>query len=1008
MKTRFKLLLIFLFAITSAYAQEVNLSGTVTSAEDTLPLPGVNVLVKGTTRGTSTDFDGKYTLTANVGDVLEFSSLGLKTQTVTVGSQTIINIAMQADTESLDEIVVIGYGSQKKADLTGAITTVKAEEIEKTPNSNVMQSLQGKVPGLQIVSNGSPGDSPTVRVRGVNSFNAGNNPLYVVDGMFYDNIDFLDNSQIESVSVLKDVSSIAIFGQRGANGVIIIETKGGKFEQKPVFTYNGYTGVQVAQNVLKMANAEQFVTMAYESESAADIQYVENAIARFGRSRINPNLPDVNTDWYKEILRPASISSHSIGVAGGSESVTYGASTSYFAQEGILDMNNEYERFNINTNVDIKVSDRLRLGTNAIFSNATKYNPENGAWFQAYFAVPILPVFDFVNTEATTTPYSDARLLGYRDTQNPFPVMRYNDNQLKIRKMLTSIYAEYDIIPEKLTFKTSYYHDFSTISERNVRLPYYISGTSNRLPENTSIRRAELSVSNQIWDNTLTYNNNFRNHNFKLMAGSSYRDEQFNTFSATGNDVQGIALESSWYLNFADPASFADQVNGIGDRLYSLAYFGRLEYNYSDKYLLNATVRSEGDSRFPREIWKTTAQFGLGWVISEESFMQNNGVFDFLKLRGSWGELANGAIGGSAGSRTISQTTVDIGDELTNGIISSNNFTNLVREVLEETNVGISARLFDNRLSLEADYYIRDTKNLVLPVQQAIIGNSLLLNVGEMRNKGFEVAANWSQSLNDNWSFNIGANIATLDNSITKIDSPQGYVDTGSAEFRQRLIVGEPVNSFFGYEVVGVYQNATEVANDPIAVANGLVPGDLKYRDQNGDGLINAEDRTVIGNYLPTFTYGGNLGITYKNFDLTVAFLGQTGNEILNRKRGEVIFTNDTNIDADLAINRWHGEGTSNSYPSSSGRRRAWNQNMSTFFVEDGSFFRIQNVQLAYTIPSGSLLGKRMPETKITLTADRPFTSFSYNGFNPEVANGIDRQTYPVPAVYTVGINIKI
>ncbi|MGE5943937.1 MAG: SusC/RagA family TonB-linked outer membrane protein, partial [Flavobacteriales bacterium] len=892
MKAKINVLLFLLFSV-SGFTQNITVSGVVTSSEDNLPVPSANVIVKGTTRGVSTDFDGNYTIEVKTGDVLEFSYIGLKTQSITVGTQTVINVDLEVDAQSLNEVVVVGYGTQRKVDLTGAISTVKAEDIEKTPNSNVMQSLQGKVPGLQIVSNGAPGDSPTVRVRGVNSFNAGNNPLYVVDGMFYNNIDFLDNSQIETVSVLKDVSSIAIFGQRGANGVIIIETKGGKFEQKPEFTYNGYTGVQVAQNVLKMANAEQFVTMAYESQSPADIQYVENAIARFGRSRINPNLPDVNTDWYKEILRPATISSHSIGVAGGSESVTYSASGSYFSQEGIMDMNNEYERFNINSNIDIKVSDRFRIGTNAIFSNATKYNAENGAWFQAYFAVPVLPVYDYVNTAATTTPYSDARLLGYRDSQNPFPVMRYNDNQLKIRKVLTSIYAEYDLIPEKLTFKTSYYHDFSTISERNVRLPYYISGTSNRLPENTSIRRAEQSYSNQIWDNTLTFKDSFGDHNFTVLAGSSFRDEQESELIATGNDVQGIAIESSWYLNFANPASFANQVTGIGDRLYSLAYFGRLEYNYSDKYLLNATVRSEGDSRFPREIWKTTAQFGLGWVITKESFMQNNGVFDFLKLRASWGELANGALGGSAGSRTISQTTLDIGDELTNGIISSNNFTNLVREVLEEKNVGISARMFDNRLNLEADYYIRDTKNLVLPVQQAIIGNTLLLNVGEMRNKGFEVAANWSQTLSDNWSFNIGGNIATLDNSVTKIDSPQGYVDTGSAEFRQRLMIGEPVNSFFGYEVVGVYQNDTEVANDPIAVTNGLVPGDLRYRDQNNDDIINAEDRVVIGSYLPTFTYGGNLGISYKNFDLTVAFLGQTGNEILNRKRGEVIFTND-------------------------------------------------------------------------------------------------------------------
>ncbi|MFI0430186.1 SusC/RagA family TonB-linked outer membrane protein [Mariniflexile sp. HMF6888] len=1007
MKTKINLLLFFLFSV-SGFAQNLTVSGVITSSEDNMPLPGVNVIVKGTTRGVSTDFDGSYTIEVKTGEVLEFSSVGLKMVAVTISNQTRINVTMETDIASLDEVVVVGYGTQRKVDLTGAISTVKAEDIEKTPNSNVMQSLQGKVAGLQIVSSGSPGDSPTVRLRGVNSYSAGDNPLYVVDGMFYDNIDFLDNSQIETVSVLKDVSSIAIFGQRGVNGVIIIETKSGKFEQKPVFTYNGYTGYQIAQNVLKMANAEQFSTMAFESGSAADIQFVENAIARFGRSRINPNLPNVNTDWYKEVLRPATISSHSIGVAGGSESVTYSVSTNYFSQDGILDMKNEYERFNINSNIDVKVSDRFKIGTNAIFSNATKYNPENGAWFQAYFAVPILPVYDYVNTEATTTPYSDATFLGYRGSQNPFPVMRYNENQLKIRKMLTSIYAEYSIVPEKLAFKTSYYHDYSTISERNVRMPYYISGNSNREQPETSIRRAEETYSTQIWDNTLTYKEQFDNHNLTLLAGSSFRDEQVNKFNATGSDVQGIALESSWYLDFADPASFADNVNEIGDRLFSLAYFGRLEYNYSDKYLLNATVRSEGDSRFPKEIWKTTAQFGVGWVISKESFMQDNSIFDFLKLRGSWGELANGAIGGSAGARTISQVSVDIADLLTNGIVSTNNFTDLVREVLEETNVGISARMFDNRLSLETDYYIRDTKDLVVPVQQAIVGNTLLQNVGEMRNKGFEFAANWNQTLSDNWSFNIGTNFSTLDNKITKIDSDQGYFDTGSAEFRQRLIVGEPVNSFFGYEVAGVYQNDAEVANDPIATANGLVPGDLKYRDQNDDDIIDDNDRVVIGSYLPTLTYGGNLGLSYKNFDFSVSVFGQTGNDILNRKRGEVIFTNDTNMDADLAINRWHGEGTSNSYPSSAGRRKGWNQRMSTFFVEDGSFFRIQNIQLAYTIPANSLLGKNMPETRLTLTAERPFTSFKYNGFNPEVANGVDRETYPVPAVYTFGVNIKI
>lgn len=1011
MKTRISLLLMLFFSFY-AFAQQFEVSGVVTSKNDGFPLPGVSVIIKGTTTGTSTDFDGKYSISVSTGDQLEFSYLGFKSLTVTIQNQNTLNITLEDDIESLEEVVVIGYGSQKKADLTGAISTVKSEDIEKTPNSNVMQSLQGRVAGVQITSNGAPGASPNIRIRGVNSFQGGNNPLFVVDGMFYDNIDFLDSSQIESISVLKDASSIAVFGQRGVNGVIIIETKNGKLEQKPVFTYSGFSGFQNAQNVVKMANAEQFVTMAYESGSQADIEFVENAIQRYGRSRVNPNIPNVNTDWYKEILRVAPMTSHNIGVAGGGENTTYGINASYFGQEGILDMNNEYERFNIQSNFEVKLSDRIKVGTNAIFSNATQYNPENGAWFQAYFAVPILPVFDSANTEATPIPFSDATRLGYRGSQNPFPSMTFNDNQLKIRKILASIFLEIDIVSDKLKFRTFYSHDYSTLSERNVRLPYFISENSQR--ERSSIRRAEVKFSNQIWDNTLTYKNDFGDHNLTVIAGSSFRDEQFNTFSATGNDVQGIGLESSWYLNFADPTTFSNQVNEIGDRFYSLAFFGRMEYSFKDKYLLNATVRHEGDGRFPKKLWETTPAIGLGWVMTNEDFMSDNGIFDFLKLRGSWGRLANGSLGGSTGTRTVSQVVTDIGDVPTNGILTTNTFQDLQREILEELNIGISSRLFNSRLSLEVDYYIRDTKNLVLPRQVPIVAVSVNDNIGEIRNQGLEIAANWSQTINEDWSFSIGGNMATLKNEVTRIDSEQGYFDTGSAEFRQRLIVGEPVSAFFGWETTGVYQNEGQVAADPTAQYelsennNQLLPGDLIFKDQNGDGRIDAEDRVVLGSYLPEITYGGNFNVSYKQFDLSVAVSGQTGNSILNRKRGEVIFTNDTNIDAEYAINRWRGEGTTNTYPSSEGRRKAWNQKMSSFFIEDGSYFRVQNIQLAYTIPSSNFKGKLTPEIRLTATAERPLTIFSYNGFNPEVASGVDRQTYPVPAIYTFGVNIKI
>ncbi|MEO8772832.1 MAG: TonB-dependent receptor [Gelidibacter sp.] len=1005
MKARLVLFLFFLFSYSVSQAQDAIITGTVTSAEDNFPVPGVNVLIKGTNKGTSTDFDGNYSLTAKAGDVFEFTYVGFKTQYITIGNQTTLNIVFEADIEALGEVVVVGYGSQKKADLTGAITTIKAEDIEKTPTSNVMQSLQGKVAGVQVIGVGSPGDSPKVRLRGVGTFDGSNNPLYVVNGMFYDNIDFLNTSDIESVSVLKDASSSAIFGQKAAGGVIIIQTKSGKLEKRPEFVYNGYTGYQFAQNVVKMANAEQFTTMAYESGSQTDINNVLSSIQRFGRSRVNPNLPDVNTDWYKEILRPAIISSHNIGVNGGGENVTYALGTNYFSQDGILDMKNDYERFNIRTSVDVKLSDRLKMGSNMVFSNATKYNAENTAWFQAYFAVPILPVYDPLNTNATPVAYSDASKIGYRGAQNPFPTMRYNENQLKIRKLLTNIYAEYALIPEKLTIKTAYYHDFSSIDERNVRLPYFISENSQR--ETSSIRKGQQTYSNQIWDNTVTYKDNFGDHGLTVLAGTSYRDEAQHILNVTGQDIKGIGNESSWYLDFADKDSFNGNVEDNGSRIYGVSYFGRAEYNYKDRYLLNATIRAEGDSKFTANNWLYTPAFGLGWVLSEENFMQDNGVFDFLKLRLSYGKLGNGSLGRSSGTRTVSIVQTNIGDQAVSGIVSTSNFANLEWEVTEEKDFGISARMLNNRLTLEADYFIRTTDNAVIPVIQAISNAIVRKNAGVIRNQGVEVSLDYNQRLNDDWKFNIGANFSTLKNEVIELGDGQDYIDGGSAEFRQRTRVGDPIRAFFGYEVTGVYQNNAEILNDPIAVANNLVPGDLKYRDVNGDGVLNADDRVVLGSYLPSFMYGGNFGVSYKDFDFSVNVSGQSGNKILNRKRGEVIFTSDTNMDADLAINRWHGEGTSNSYPSSAGLRKGWNQKLSTFFIEDGSYFRIQNIQLSYTVKPGSLLGDKMPETRLTFTAERPFTYFKYNGFDPEVQDGVDRETYPVPAVYTMGINIK-
>jgi len=1001
MKRLIFLLFLFLSA-TSLYAQQgINISGKV--SDKLGGLPGVAILIKGTATGVVTDMNGDYAIQAPGDAILLFSYLGYKSQEVPVTSRTSINIRMEEDVVGLSEVVVVGYGTQKVKDLTSSITTIKADDLAKTPAGQAMQALQGKVAGLQVVSAGGPGNSPKIRIRGIGSYPGSENegPLYVVDGMFFSNIDFLNTADIASVSVLKDASAAAIYGVRAANGVMLIETKSGGFSKKTEISYDGYYGTQVAQNVLKMANGEQFTTMANESGSAADAGYVLNAMQRFGRSRINPNVPDVNTDWYKEIIRPATIQNHSLDVSGGSEKASFSIGANYFSQQGILDMKNEYNRFNLRTKIDYKATDWLTIGGNMIFSNAVKYSANDAAWSQAYFAVPILPVYDPLNSGADSISYANAKDIGYRSGQNPFPTLKYSNKQLKIRKLLANFYVKVDILPNKLSFKSTYNHAFSSLDERNVDLPYDFGTGLKRV--DSSIEKIASNTSDQIWDNVLTYTENFGDHNISVMAGTSFRDEAYSQLKAKGTNFP-VANEQSWYLRQAGTIEVAG-VDDDGKREYGLSYFGRVSYNFKDRYLLYGTMRADGSSKY-QEKWGYFPTIGAGWVLTEENFLKENKIVDYLKLRGSWGRLGNDKIVASLGATSTSVIKTAINGVLVSGTTTSSTFSWLIWELTEETNVGVTAKLLKNRLSVDADYYVRDTKNAAINVKIPAIGGSVMKNVGVIRNTGFELALNWNDQLSDKLSYNIGGNISTLKNEVRSLYG-QPYIDGGSAEFLQRSIVGEPLLAFFGREVVGVYQNAAEILADPIAVANGLVPGDFKYKDQNDDKLLNEDDRVVLGSYFPTFMYGLNFGITYDNFEFSANVLGQTGSKILNRKRGEIIWTQDGNMDADLAINRWHGDGTSNKYPSSSGLRRGWNQKMSDYFVEDGSFFRVQNIQLAYNIKGKQLFGTKIPNTRISLTADRPLTFFKYNGFNPEVADGIDTQTYPVPAVYTIGLNIN-
>lgn len=996
------LLYLFLFSPLLLWAQAGQIKGVIVSGDDGEPLPGVSIRILGEERGSITGIDGSYSIAAEKGNILVFSFVGFKNQEIAVGSESTIDVTLELDNQLLDEVVVVGYGTQKEKDLTSAITTLKSDEIVKSPSGQTMQALQGKVAGVQIVSNGAPGNEPTVRIRGIGSFpsSSGSSPLYVVDGMFFDNIDFLNTSEIESLSVLKDASAAAIYGVRAANGVVLITTKGGGLNQKSTISYDGYIGVQVPKNVLKMANAEQFVDYVNQTGSTADISLIDNAMQRFGRSRINPNVPNVNTDWYSEVMEPARITNHALTIAGGSDNTTYSVGVSYFDQEGLLKTKNSYKRFNIRSKVDHYANGWLKVGGNLNLSNGVKYTADNAAWWRAYHAVPILPIFDETNTDATPEPFASAQILGYRGGQNPFVNLNYQDNRLDIRKILSGVYGEIDIIPNKLKFRSSYNVSMTFLKERNVGLPYFI--TSGLQRENSTLSSTRSTFINQFVDNTLTFNQTIGDHNFTVMAGHSFRDESFEFLRGSAENIPTDS-EKTWYIDQTLDDASIDAGDGAR-RVYGISYFGRTAYNYQGKYLAYFTIRADGTNKY-QEKWGYFPAVGLGWVVSQEPFLQGSSTFNFLKVRAGWGQLGNDAVAASDGQSTTSAVDLAIDDTQVTGTSTLDTFDFLRWELVSETNVGITAELLDSRLSVDMDYFIRDTENAAIPVSLLLQSGSVNRSVGTIRNSGFEMALNWNGKISEDVKFFVGVNFATLKNEVIDLFG-QSHIDGGTAEFRQRTIVGEPLFAFFGLKRAGVYQTQAEVDADPIAIAEGLVPGDLKFVDQDEDGDIDGDDRVVLGSYFPNLTYGGNIGASYKNIELSMNIMGQRGNKILNRKRGELIFTQDTNVDADLATGVWNGEGTSNTYPSAAGLRRGWNQQLSDYLIEDGAFFRIQNVRVAYNFRDLDL-GSQMLNATVYFTAERPLTVFNYNGFNPEVANGVDRQVYPIPAVYTIGFNLK-
>ncbi len=989
------LVLMALLCILPLNAQQI-IKGKILDDKNT-PLPGVSIQVKNTLRGTFTEVDGNFSIAAEANDTLIFSMVGMITQKVVVGERTTIDIKLLTETTNLDEVVVIGYGSQRVKDLTAPIVSVKGEDLAKQITSNPMQALQGKVAGVQIINSGIPGGGSSVKIRGVGSIGDYANPLYVVDGVFVDNIDFLSSGDIEDLTVLKDASAAAIYGVRAANGVILVTTKKGK-TGKPVISYDGYFGLQIPVNIMPMATKDQYVTLMNEA-NANTIGYIPK----------DPAVYPVSTDWYRKLVRIAPMNSHSLDISGTNDKTSYSVGGSYFFQKGIMDTKNDYQRYNFRGRLDQQVSKILKIGLNSILSKYGRNIPNDGAFFGAYVNPPVYPVYDETNISAYPVKFASPQTYGYGNQYgNPVAAAYYTDNVEKGTQLVFSTYAELNIIENKLTYKVAYNADLNFYDSRNYTPQFNVGGSQGVRQSN--LTKTSGNSTKQIIDNLLTYRNQKDQHSFSVLLGQSTRMEKSGFLSGSAVNVPGFDEQSKYLVT----GSFKDRNAWDGASSYNgLSFFTRGTYNEKDKYLATFTFRADASSKYQQK-WGFFPSVGIGWVLSKEGFMADHKVFDYLKFRASWGLLGNDNVPANS-TVVLGQTGAGssgiFGNQLVDGVGAQTVVQNYLKwEVVNEFDLGFDFSLLKNKLSGEIDYYHRVTNNVVFSAPIATGGGvaELLGNNGSVLNSGFEINLNWKKKLNERSSYNIGFNVTTIHNEVLKLEG-RDYIPGAlvRGNYSTRTQVGHPIGSFYGYEISGVYQSEAEALQDPV---NQTIKdkGFFKYKDQNGDNVINESDKVFLGSAIPWLIAGVDFGLNFRQIDLTLGLQGQMGNKILNAKRmNRDVFT-DGNYDQDFYNNRWTLDNKSPKYPSAEAYNFSFIQQANNFFVESGSYVRIQNVQIGYTTDKI----KFIPTLRVYISSQRPFTFFTYRGFTPEIggtpiSSGIDNSVYPMQAIYTIGVKMS-
>jgi TonB-linked SusC/RagA family outer membrane protein len=986
-----------LLFISNAFAQNITITGVVTDAADRSAIPAVSIQVKGTTSGTQTDASGRYSINAPSNSTLVFTYIGYTTREVPVNNQTSVNIALQSDVQNLEQVVVVGYGTQRKIDVTGSVSTVKGEDITKQASVNPVSSLQGRVAGVNITNNGAPGSSPQITIRGTGTIYGNTGVLYVVDGVWYDDINFLNPADIANISILKDASSQSIYGIRAANGVVLVTTNRGKRGDATV-NYNGYVGIQSVTNAVDMTNATEYATAVNE------LYGLLNQPALFA----NTNLGE-GTNWRDVILRDAMVTNHQISVNGGGEKSTYNLSLGYLNQDGNVE-NNNYKRYTARLSSDFQIFEPLKVGYNVTGSSSASKDAPGSIFRGLYAASPVVPVFSADGSYGDPNSFN----LGNGSNMNPQATLDFYNQRTARYKVTGNVFAELKFLKD-FTFKTSFGGDFGQDEVRSYTPKYFATTAQNATISVLGVNRVETR--NWIIENTLSYDKKIEDHNFTVLLGQTAQRFKSYSLNASAQNVP-FNSDADLYLSLGDAASRV--INDSGSLNTAASYFGRVNYSFANKYLLNASLRADGASQFfgGDDMWGYFPSIGAGWVITNEEFMKDQKIFTNLKLRGSWGKVGNAGVPINPTTQLVSQGAGLIaffgGLPYTGAGITTLVPPAIFWERSAGTDIGLEMGFMKNRLNVELDYYNKTTEQAIfdIPIFGSLgTSNSRLIgNQADFRNRGFEFSATWSDKTAGDLTYSISANLGINNNKVLNVTTGNNPIYAGgtglvSGALATRTVAGRPIGEFFGYQVAGIFQSNEEAAASPQA---GTTAGDFKYVDQNGDGLIDGRDRISLGNPNPKYNYGVNTNFAYRNFDLTIDVQGVAGVDIYNANLG-YRFGNE-NFTKEFFDNRWTGPGSTNTYPSAK-IGGATNYLPNDFYVESGAYVRLRNVQLGYSLPTELVNKWKMRKFRVFANAQNALNFFGYRGFSPEVGGsptnaGIDANVYPLFATYNVGVNV--